>query len=285
MPQGPGPTAADHILWSQRIQKEGINAKTRPEGFSVRAAVSVPDVPSKFKPGQMDPREASGAGFDPRTIGWDPKGTMTTEFRRCMNQQKACPRERHMFPETCQQEIGWIQAQRGKLQQRSEPAGSRPTRLGIGWLAKDGHGGVMAAAAEKASNDSCVVLPTEVANKKIRKSKDGNVREELGVPPYATYVPCAQWENMAPPSPSRTNSKHKDGLQKYSSLPALQVDSTKRFVSQERALETALARSRQFLNGPQNHWYKPLSNSDVAQFADAYTKAWGSGLYCKSRKG
>ena len=59
----------------RRIHKEEINARSRPDGFSLRAAVSVPDVPRKFKwlggrgvelhgaarPGHMDPREASGA--------------------------------------------------------------------------------------------------------------------------------------------------------------------------------------------------------------------------------
>ena len=91
---------------------------------------------------------------------------MSKEFRRCMNQQNAswqllsksrwvrrCPgndtsrgtrsvfqgplRVADRFPETCQQEIGWIQAafeslelsrlkaQSGRFAQRSEPAGSK----------------------------------------------------------------------------------------------------------------------------------------------------------------
>ncbi|CAK8996548.1 unnamed protein product [Durusdinium trenchii] len=271
MPGGPGLTAADHILWTQRIHKEEINARSRPDGFSVRAAVSVPDVPRKFKPGHMDPREASGGGFNPATLGWDPTGPVTKEFRRCMNQHTAVPRERHLFPETCQQEIGWIQGNCGKLAHRSEPAGSKPTRLGVGWLMK--------------------ALQVDPECPKTRKSKDGNVREELGVPPYAISIPCAVWpETVNPPSKSpssRTRSRKltragENQMRRGGSMPNLQdLPDSERFIAQEAALGKAMDRSRRFLNCPSNHWYKPLSNSDVAKFADAYSKAWGVSLYGK----
>eukprot|EP00933_Yihiella_yeosuensis_P008503 TRINITY_DN113998_c0_g1_i1.p1 TRINITY_DN113998_c0_g1~~TRINITY_DN113998_c0_g1_i1.p1 ORF type:complete len:324 (+),score=69.98 TRINITY_DN113998_c0_g1_i1:112-1083(+) len=322
MPAGPGLTAQDHILWAQRIQKEGINAKSRPGGFSVRAAVSIPDVPTKFKPGHMDPREASGSGFDPKVLGWDPKSSMTTDFRRCMNSQNAGPRERHQFPETCQQEIGWIQGHRGKVTERSEPAGSKPTHMGLGWMSKDGHGMIARAAAHKAGKDGEADIPNEPAKKtKKRRSKDGNVREELGVPPYATTVPCAEWDDEPdPPAAPVANSKKKEGarsgrsksrrrrdssktsaseldlrqtgeargMQKAASLPTLPPNprDPELFKRREKALGYAMVESRRYLNGQHNMWYKPLSNSDVATFADAYTKAWGVGLYAKSgRKG
>eukprot|EP00440_Ansanella_granifera_P059341 gb/GFBE01064323.1/.p1 GENE.gb/GFBE01064323.1/~~gb/GFBE01064323.1/.p1 ORF type:complete len:319 (+),score=40.68 gb/GFBE01064323.1/:1-957(+) len=318
MPAGPGLTASEQLLWAQRIQKESINAKARQGGFSVRAAVSVPDVPTKFKPGHMDPREASGSGFDPKVVGWDPAGTMTTDFRRCMNQQTAGPRERHLFPETAQQEIGWIQGRCGKPKERSEPAGSKPTRLGVGWLVKDGHGGMMARAAEKAGEGGVADVPDETEKPRVRKSKDGNVREALGVPPYATQIPCAVWpdesekhsqggsQRPSVPESSRSHkgsrsskgSRHRKSrskselsragqsqLARGSSVPNLQPDPERIFLDQEKALSKAMTNSREYLNGPTNMWYKPLSNSDVATFADAYTKAWGVGLYSKPKHG
>jgi len=261
MPGGLGLTARDHILWTQRIHKEEINARSRPSGgFSVRAAVSVPDVPTKFKPGHMDPREASGGGFNPSKLGWDPKGPMSKEFRRCMNQQNAVPRQRHLFPETCQQEIGWIQGTGGGvLANRSEPAGSKPTRLGVGWLMKDGHGGpINKLAAEKANDAELAALKVEPECPKTRKSKDGNVREELGVPPYATSIPCAVWPDSPEPAPkpsassrarrkktSQSQSKLTVAGQKQvergSSMPNLQDP---QFLAQEEALGRAMDRSR-----------------------------------------
>ncbi|CAE7657764.1 Epn2 [Symbiodinium pilosum] len=299
MPGGPGLTAADHILWAQRIQKEEINAKSRPDAFSVRAAVSVPGVPTKFKPGHMDPREASGSGFSPAALGWDPASTMTTEFRRCMNQQSAGPRERHLFPETSQQEIGWIQGNCGKPAQRSAPAGSEPTRLGVGWLMKDGHGGPINKLAAERADDAPMVLSTERQHPRNRKSKDGNVREELGVPPYATSISCAIWPDDSPAEESVGNrssrssrshrSKSQSKLQvagrsqmhRAGSQPTLQESVRRHFAVQEQALGQAMDRSRKFLNCPTNRWYQPLSNSDVAKFADAYTKAFGVGLYAR----
>lgn len=299
-PGGPGLTAADHILWTQRIHKEEINARSRPSGgFSVRAAVSVPDVPTKFKPGHMDPREASGGGFNPTKLGWDPTGPMSKEFRRCMNRNDAVPRQRHLFPETCQQEIGWIQGQvGGAFAYRSEPAGSKPTRLGVGWLMKDGHGGpINKLAAEKANDADLAAIKVE-PEIPPRRSKDGNPREEAGLPPYAIIVPIEEPKPKPKPKPAPTKlekgrRRRKAGqsqsqsklsvagqqqMEKSSSMPNLEDP---RFVAQEEALGRAMDRSRQFLNCPSNHWYKPLSTSDVAKFADAYSKAWGVSLYGK----
>merc|ERR1712107_188800 len=135
----------------------------------------------------MDPREAvdSNYVFDPQTVGL--KGPMAMEFRRSLNRDKAQPRERHQFPETRGQEIGWCMTMsRGApAKERSEPAGSNPSKLGIGWLQKDGHGGPttkLAAASGSIERE----LPPYEEKPKPRKSKDGNVREEFGVPPYGT---------------------------------------------------------------------------------------------------
>lgn len=309
MPQGPGLTSASHVLWAQRIEKEQINARSASQ-FSVRAAVRA-DVPMKFKPGHSDPREASGAGFKPEAMGWEPSGTMAKEFTRCMNQQTVGPRERQLFPETCQQEIGWLMGQAGRATGRSEPAGIKATRLGIGWCVRDGQGGpITTKTAEKAGEHGAALIPDPYIKKKLppRKSKDGNVRETLAVPPYATQVPCAQWPEEAPEpvqsqksgsasaSDSKGSKKRKQGRprkaaegkdeavaaleQRAVSLPTLH---SKQFEKREAAVGKATKNIRQYLNKEgQFAEYRPLSNSDVATFADFYTKTWGVGLYSKA---
>jgi len=282
-------------LWAQRIGKEAINARSRPGGFSVRAAVSVTDVPTKFKPGHMDPREASGAGFEPEVLGWEPQGKMSTEFRRCINQQTAGPRERQLWPETCQQEIGWILGIAGKTGARSEPAGMKPTRLGVGWAVRDGIGGpITTKTAEKAGLDGVALIADPFVKKKLppRKSKDGNVRETLAVPPYGTQVPCAVWPEEAAKESSqpsvasnrsgKSSSRPRKTVEKSTSLPVL---SRTEFVQQEASLGKAKEKVGQYFN-KQGEFaqYRPLSNSDVATFADYYTKTWGVGLYSKAAK-
>lgn len=305
MPSGGVLTVNDGILWAQRIQKESINARSKPSGgFSVRACVGgVPDVPRQFKPGHVDPTSKEiGTDFDPAKVGWDPNGTMAREFRRCLNLQSAGPRERHQFPETSAQEHGWLQARAGQFANRGEPMGSY-TEKGIGWVAKDGHGGFLASdeifSAERASAAAAAQekARTEV---KPRKSKDGNVREELGVPPFATSRPIAKFEEQSGPRRSEKKARvRKDGAsgrskpsepasegsrQRSSSLPSLSKDPVRKFEHREEAVVASLERVRHYMNRHQAHgtkWYRPLSNSDVATFADEYTKAWGVGLYSK----
>ncbi|CAK9022562.1 Epsin-2 [Durusdinium trenchii] len=218
------------------------------------------------------------------------------------------------FPETCQQEIGWIQGNCGKLAHRSEPAGSKPTRLGVGWLMKDGHGGPINKLAAARANDAdlavgILALPCEDLQPfwspfcdlivkalqvdpecpKTRKSKelhqlemlqlcrlaafschglhencgtvgllqkalilllreDGNVREELGVP----HKPKI-WSHLA---------WHKPSHGEYGKRRRLLLEGNVGW------------RSRKLTRAGENQMrYKPLSNSDVAKFADAYSKA------------
>jgi len=164
---------------------------------------------------------------------------------------------------------------------------------------KDGHGGPVNKLAAQRVDEHVDAIGEESQMPRTRKSKDGNVREELGVPPYATSIPCAIWTEaseqdtnrsketavMKSVSSDRSQSQSKLAqagkrqVRRAGSLPAFEPH--RRFVTQEKALGQAVDRSRLFLNCPSNKWYKPLSNSDVAKFADAYTKAFGVGLYAK----
>ena len=104
------PDVRENLLWSQRIEKEEkVNAKSM-AAFSIRAAVSVEDVPEKFKCGHVDPRGglSKEEGFDPVKQGWDPYGSEVREFKRCIAMQSAGSRQRYAYPETAYQEHGWL---------------------------------------------------------------------------------------------------------------------------------------------------------------------------------
>merc|ERR1712151_53978 len=121
--------------------------------FSIRAAVSVPDVPGEFKPGHVDPTRKQ-ARFDPEKAGLT--GPQAREFRRSINSERVGPREKHQFPESCMQEIGWCQGTSGPVVDRSEPAGSNPSKLGLGWQNSDGHGTIAREAAKLATNHDAI---------------------------------------------------------------------------------------------------------------------------------
>mmetsp|Transcript_91870 Transcript_91870/g.163535 ORF Transcript_91870/g.163535 Transcript_91870/m.163535 type:complete len:400 (-) Transcript_91870:41-1240(-) len=191
MPSAPL-TPKQQICWAQRIQKESINAKAYQE-FSIRASVRNESIPTKFKPGHVDPKQASfdinrirkGESFDPAETGLPEQAVK--DFRRVMNEQRSGPRKRHQFFETCGQEIGWVLDHAGGLEDRSVPSGSNPSKLGIGWQQKDGHGGPTTKLAATKE-----VFITEGSNGWAQPAnawvssevKGGSVRDTIGVGPY-----------------------------------------------------------------------------------------------------
>jgi len=293
-----GLTSQEQITWTQRIRKEeAVNGKAS-NNFSIRAAVSVPDVPSKFKPGHQDPRHAMKAGetFDPQSLGWAATSSMVHDFRKCMARQTAGPPERHQFPESHGQEIGWCtdlaRGQQSAPNDRSAPAGSNPSKLGIGWLQKDGHGMLAKLCAASAPIDMARV--TYEQKPKPRISKDGNPREEMNVPPYATT--CGAQERAAARKdmrrlqrdPSATNLERQRAaptphqLQRTESLPHMHLSCDEQLTQQEALVAEAMHRQRHFKQRcEKNKNYHPLSQSDVALFADEYAKSNG---YCPAHR-
>jgi len=188
-PGAPPWTPKQQICWSQRIQKESVNKKAYKD-FSIRALVRNESVPIRFKPGHVDPRDAfdinlikKGETFDPAQTGL-PAGAVK-DFRRAINEQRSGPRQRHQFSETCGQEIGWVLSQAGVVDERSVPSGSNPSKLGIGWQQKDGHGGpTTKLAAQKEvvlaeGSNGWAVPAYPVASREPK-----GVREAMGVGPY-----------------------------------------------------------------------------------------------------
>lgn len=125
------PDIRESILWTQRIEKEEKVNGTSMATFSMRAAVSVDDVPAKFKPGHVNPVGGlSKEGFDPAKHGWDPDGPEAREFRRCIAMQSAGSRQRYPYPETSYQEHGWLLLPPGDAKARMR---KKKIRYGIGW--------------------------------------------------------------------------------------------------------------------------------------------------------
>merc|ERR1740121_1161669 len=123
------------LLWSQRISKgEKVNAAVNPS-FSLRNAVTVLDVPSKFKPGHVNPAvdKDNMKRWDPADNGWDPSSAEAREFRRCLNTQTGGPRGFEAYPVTSSQELGWFLSAAGAPGDRVR---RQKGRLGFGWQPK-----------------------------------------------------------------------------------------------------------------------------------------------------
>lgn len=266
----------DSILWTQRIQREQSTASKAKTGeFSVRAAVRVADVPAKFKPGHVDPHRECGRidGFDPAAHGWDPSGKEAAEFRRAMVFQTSGPQLRHAFPETAQQEMGWVLAPIG-AGDRAERLRHRKLRLGIGWEYKH---------PDQWSASTAVAPPVPALEK-------AEVRTELSVIPpslLSATAPaggCGAQDSLL----SRASASHllasvpsggsvSSSLSKASSLPALGPVTAERLKRREEKLARVVKENEEYLCvGARGHkWYRPLGQTDVTSFANEFAKATG----------
>lgn len=292
---GPGITNQSQMIWSQRIRKEeGVNTKVNPGGFSVRAAIRSVDVPKRFKPGHIDPTRANSTG------GFDPNSKLAAEVHSRVEESRVPLRDRIMFPETCAQDHGWYQkdpAHGPDRGGRTSIAGALP-RAGIGWV---GHElekllpGIKADSPAKANQPIVGVYggehrhaSSEYANalRKVRsqRSTEGGTQRSSGHhhsrPPKVAVTghpslpggSCLAIAGRTASMPALSSRP-----QQYSSAAAIEQ-------SNSEGLEIAMERSRMFLNRhpKADLHYKPLGNSDVSAFCDAYTKCWGGQLFGKS---
>eukprot|EP00439_Symbiodinium_sp_Y106_P022421 s1284_g2.t1 len=119
-------TSKGQFLWRQRIATDRSHFQpNKKENFSVRSALRVLDVPSRFKPGQIDPSDQTGPvqGLD----------SVTERYLRADIASKLrVPAEQLLWPETAQHEVGWLARAHGPglpYEERSTMAGL-PPRLG-----------------------------------------------------------------------------------------------------------------------------------------------------------
>lgn len=285
-------TTADQILWEQRVHKENkVNGKFNPDGFSMRASVSSMDVPAKFKPGHCNPNHAAlASGFDPTTVGWDPKGPLVKELTDLLAQQVSMPRQRRLLPETTKDSADWPNF--------PEQARTFPTHIART---------TMAGALPKWQYGWVVKSDAESWNKAVAKDRADKtpVRPPAPLAPFASITGAAreaarakmEAEDRSVCSRGASGSKTPASLSRSASQPASVVHSTlsrqpvdhSRMRGQAGSMEDSIDRKlevvRPYLTGGEKakKWYRPLGSTDATDFADHYTKTFGSGLYQRKK--
>lgn len=278
------PNIQDSILWTQRIEKEDkVNAKSK-AAFSVRAAVSVEDVPAKFKPGHVNPREnMSMDGFDPAKAGWDPKGKEAQEFRRCVAMQFAGSRERYAYPETSYQEHGWLLLPPGDAVARMR---KKKIRYGLGWVWKhpadwsESNPAPPAVPNVEACSSLSAAPPSALSA--IPESQLAALKRGSGVlPKISGSKLAASAPHLLAPSqlsvsaPSDLSSMAPSTVSKSSSVP--DMGPAQRLRRREAKLAERLREVNEFSNTGWrgNRYYRPLGMTDATAFADDFAKATG----------
>lgn len=309
-------TSQDCVLWTQRVEKEAkVNAKVNPGGFSVRNAISSPGVPAKFKPLHFVPDRNEGVGgFDPRQVGIDPESSMVKELRHLLVERHSVPRDRHYWPETTGEDIGWLQAkvQATKEKEQRATVATLP-KVGIGWMDKPTER-PLALKGEKASkkpepqHPPYAAVSAEARKNAASKLRKAQREEQRALRRLAkdTQHQCSATQDVATSQRSTAQgslvtSKSQSRLASTMTSNEASKRSTKTSVflpllpsciptpgsdvnGNEAAISAALDKCKRFLNRPSNRWYKPRNTSDVAEFAAAYTMSWGVQLYKQNRK-
>mmetsp|Transcript_36618 Transcript_36618/g.80227 ORF Transcript_36618/g.80227 Transcript_36618/m.80227 type:complete len:291 (-) Transcript_36618:40-912(-) len=290
MPLGPGFTTTDHILWAQRIDKEvaALPKNFRPP-FSLRNAVMVQDVPTKFKPGHLSVEDfeslRNSRGFEPKRFGWDPEGQDAREFRRIMHVQRSQPQQHFSYPETSSQEMAWaltsLDCAGQRLRRRPAP------RLGIGWDAptkdavEDSGATTVSAAAPSevpkatapAASTLSVVAPSTVSQT-VGSAVQGN-------PPVRSQNPprLAGATELSAAAPTR--------LSRTSSVPTmlLKSDPARWLELREKRVGKATEELKTYsVNGRLGRqWGRPLGETDATAFQNEFTRCTRLALHQYSR--
>lgn len=297
--------------WRQRVRKEeAVRAQAPRAVFSMQAATRTDNVPEKFKPLHMNPGDLSSQNEN------NPSDTFQRDLRAALGAQVSAPQQRLLWPETSQHAIGWFATSPAHQppgswampsRDRGTVSGNHPSQ-GFGWHKTAGMGAAERVRANEAqcsgrrrqeSASFMALLPgvtadlpapapepqhpivssvlqdvakvaCRITNKK-RKNRKTPQRGVVVVPP--------------PPSPGPPEDAEEfqtgGGMAAKTSTAARQLPRPN--TGHEQAVGAAADRSRRFLNGPHNPWYKPSSTSDVAGFADVYTKSWGVPLFNRKK--
>jgi len=307
--------ARDSLLWTQRIEKEEkFNGKGNGQ-FSIRACMSVEEVPSKFKPGHLNPSAPiykSSQGFDPAKHGWDPEGDEAKEFRRSIAMQAAGPQHKYPYPMTTYQDHGWLLMPGGDPADRTQ---QKKTRFGIGWeykppaewsesavqppLATSKQQLVASESSPAIAEGSTIsaippstlsgVAPSQLELLRSGCGISSAPRPKSKVSASAPMVPCvlpgpgSQQEDAlgalmsaAGPASHVSAASSSAIMSRASSLPAFAAP-VDRLRRREAKLLQKMKESAEFHNkGVRGHqWDKPLGITDATAFANAFALATG----------
>lgn len=250
-------TPADQLIWRQLIQKEKeIQYNAPRSGFSLRCAVNREEVPVRFKPGHLDPSQArlNTKGFDPKAYGWDPKGDLATEFRRCRQRSEQPPAYRSLFPETTAQENGWYlrvrkQRQDGKVKLPPADSKRKPDVAGSGGKEEQVDG-----------------KPAQ---------EDGKPKRGLGKWGSESVLSATLPTELSALAPSHLSSVVVTELSRATSYPGLEKEFVKLYREGDARVDRALAEARRYMcHGDIGHKHKrPLGETDATAYASAFMKA------------
>lgn len=294
-------TVAEQILWTQRIQREQAVAERAGHGeFSLRTSVSRFDVPTKFKPCQIDPSKDFNKGFDPADHGWDPNGKMTAEFRKNVGKQSAVPRHRYAFPQTSSQESSWLLAPRRRLVN----AGRSRSMGQLSRVAEDEGACMQGASAAQNTLGGALGMKTKSSGRRPSEGEGVDMAQATAAASQASLAnPSALWGGAAPtqqshgaddaagshvsaarPSqvgmsqPSQLSAVQPSQLSRCTSLPSmpgLDPEVASNLRRGNLAVARAMDNYRHFApNGELgNRWFKPLGETEVTEYANAFMKA------------
>lgn len=262
-------TPADQQIWRQLITKERDFAAMKPKsGFSLRCAVAREEVPVRFKPGHCDPSKPNLKGFDPKDYGWDPKGELATEFRRCRQSAAAPPTKRYLFPVTTAQENGWCQKERKQPSLKSVLAKSCPKLPSV----------------DPASKPSLSAAEEFKQRQRRKQREEATIDEEGGEPKrglgkwgsdsqLSATAPLAS--QLSATAPSCLSSAMVTELSKTSTWPGVAKDIVTRVREQdEKVAEAMIEYNRYLCYGDRgNKHFRPLGETDATAYASAFMKA------------
>lgn len=265
------------LLWTQRISKEEkVNACIKP-GFSLRNAVSVVDVPAKFKPGHINPARDGDSlkRWDPADNGWDPCSAEAREFRRCLNSQTGGPRGFEAYPVTSSQELGWFLSAAGAPGDRIR---RQKGRMGFGWQPK--HPSEWSESTANAppvlGRSSSSQLSAAPAASVLTNSAPVDGGSQVGAASQAD--PASPPPPVVAPPPPAAGRGHSDSgteLSRASSLPAFMLHPVDRLSRREAKLSRVMAEvSRYHNNGELGSKYaKGLGMTDATKFDNEFCQA------------
>jgi hypothetical protein len=310
-------TAKDALLWAQRIQKEEINCKVNPDGFLVHGAIRTLDVPKRFKPGHCDPtKPPPDEGFPAGSKNRKDLERCLREKEAPRRDRYLWPET------SCQDHGWYQKdpARGPEVKGRTTMTGALPTFNGIGWRDKRYEDKVYKKIAPEglfslsAANDKEYhVKPPpprpggpadrppyafvsreamRVAMENAKKTHGGRMRAEshcgadrrsqsLGALGHSTDP-----TSKVPDTPSGAKVTAACRSISEGNLGVMSSGSTIKNADDHictESFDAAMARHRIFMNRqPQYKWYVPLTNSDVAEYVDNYTKCFGKQYYAKS---
>eukprot|EP00927_Polykrikos_kofoidii_P038248 TRINITY_DN32570_c0_g1_i1.p1 TRINITY_DN32570_c0_g1~~TRINITY_DN32570_c0_g1_i1.p1 ORF type:complete len:293 (+),score=38.80 TRINITY_DN32570_c0_g1_i1:66-944(+) len=288
----PGATHDDttngHRQWTARVMKErAVNTVVSKDGFSAAACVRNQDVPLRFKPTQDGPSHVDGVSRDVQVA---------------LDNRRASPRQLYFWPETAQQDVGWLSAgspvsARKVATERVVLSGRMPS-CNVGWSASTPRTDGLNPSPQQPSQQQ---PSSSLQNRGSCAASVAKHRSPASVPPtprIRSEVPIVRTESAtAQETPRKTQTGQ------HSSIPGPFPGSTSTETSPpsdpwgqcgfdsprrrggpppnscEEGVRAAVQNGRRFLNQPGNKWYRPKGSSDVVQFGDAYVRSFGKSLF------